>query len=119
MCSKPRCGAGAAGARQAVWSVAVLRYIALVIVGRALPAAVLSDPAQRALPATPTSPRPAWTLFPKTIHWENLAELFNDPSVNILARAAATRRSSRCCRPPDSLLLCSMAGYGLARIPYR
>jgi multiple sugar transport system permease protein len=61
---------------------------------------------------------PNWTLFPKTVHWENLGELFADPSVNIL-RSLANSAIIAVLQTAGQLLLSSMAGYGLARIPYR
>ena len=61
---------------------------------------------------------PNWTLFPKTLHWENLGELFADPSVNIL-RSLANSAMIAVLQTAGQLLLSSMAGYGLARIPYR
>lgn len=61
---------------------------------------------------------PNWTLFPKTVHWENLGELFADPSVNIL-RSLANSAMIAVLQTAGQLLLSSMAGYGLARIPYR
>jgi multiple sugar transport system permease protein len=61
---------------------------------------------------------PGWTLFPRTLHWENLTELFTDPSVNI-ARSLLNSGIVAVVQTAGQLLLCSMAGYGLARIPYR
>jgi multiple sugar transport system permease protein len=61
---------------------------------------------------------PGWKLFPKQLHWENFAELFTDPSVNIV-RALANSAIIAVLQTAGILLLCSMAGYGLARIPYR
>lgn len=59
-----------------------------------------------------------WQLFPSTIHWENFGELFTDPSVNIL-QALGNSAIVAVTQTAGMLLLCSMAGYGLARIPYR
>lgn len=61
---------------------------------------------------------PGWTLFPRTIHWDNFRELFSDPSVNIL-QALGNSAIVAVLQTTGMLLLCSMAGYGLARIPYR
>ena len=61
---------------------------------------------------------PGWTLFPSTIHWENFGELFTDPSVNLL-QALGNSAIVAVSQTTGMLLLCSMAGYGLARIPYR
>ncbi|MEV6635946.1 carbohydrate ABC transporter permease [Actinoplanes sp. NPDC051470] len=59
-----------------------------------------------------------WKLFPTTLHWENFGELFTDPSVNIL-QALGNSAIVAVLQTLGMLLLCSMAGYGLARIPYR
>jgi multiple sugar transport system permease protein len=61
---------------------------------------------------------PNWTLFPKKLHWENLTELFADPSVNIL-QSLGNSAIVAVFQTAGQLLLSSMAGYGLARIPYR
>jgi multiple sugar transport system permease protein len=61
---------------------------------------------------------PNWTIFPKTIHWENLGELFSDPSVNIL-HSLANSAIIAVLQTAGQLLLSSLAGYGLARVPYR
>jgi multiple sugar transport system permease protein len=61
---------------------------------------------------------PGWTFFPSTIHWENFSELFSDPSVNFL-RALGNSAVIAIVETAGMLLVCSMAGYGLARIPYR
>jgi multiple sugar transport system permease protein len=59
-----------------------------------------------------------WTFFPHAIQWANFGELFSDPSVNIL-RSLANSAIIAILQTAGQLLLCSMAGYGLARIPYR
>jgi multiple sugar transport system permease protein len=59
-----------------------------------------------------------WTFFPHAIQWANFGELFTDPSVNIL-RSLANSAIIAVLQTAGQLLLCSMAGYGLARIPYR
>lgn len=61
---------------------------------------------------------PGWTLFPASVHWENFGELFRDPSVNIL-QSLGNSAIVAVLQTGGQLLLCSMAGYGLARIPYR
>jgi multiple sugar transport system permease protein len=61
---------------------------------------------------------PGWTLFPKALHWENFSELFSDPSVRIL-RALGNSALVAVLETSGMLLVSSMAGYGLARIPYR
>jgi multiple sugar transport system permease protein len=59
-----------------------------------------------------------WTFFPATLHWGNLAELFDDPEVS-LARSLLNSVVVSVLQTLGQLLLCSLAGYGLARIPYR
>jgi len=61
---------------------------------------------------------PTWTFFPATVHWENFRELFTDPVVNII-RSLINSAVIAVVQTAGQLLLASMAGYGLARIPYR
>ena len=61
---------------------------------------------------------PSWTLFPSHIQWSNLSELFNDTEVP-MARALYNSAVVGILGTAGQLLLASMAGYGLARIPYR
>jgi multiple sugar transport system permease protein len=61
---------------------------------------------------------PNWTFFPSSLHWENLGELFSDPSVP-MAHALLNSGMIAIVQTVGQLLLGSMAGYGLARIPYR
>lgn len=61
---------------------------------------------------------PTWTLFPEQIHWENFAELFNDPAVPLL-NSMKNSLVVAVLHTVGELLFCSLAGYGLARIPYR
>jgi len=97
--------------------VAVLRYIALVIsaVLFLLPFYLI---VRNAISLDTDITAPGWTLFPKKIHWENVPELFTDPSVNIL-QGLLNSAIIAVLQTVGILLLCSMAGYGLARIPYR
>ena len=96
---------------------AVLRYLALIIsaVLFLLPFYLI---VRNALSKDTDITAPGWKLFPKQLHWENFAELFTDPSVNIV-RALANSAIIAVLQTAGILLLCSMAGYGLARIPYR
>ncbi len=59
-----------------------------------------------------------WTLFPKHLQWGNISELFNDNEVP-MARALYNSAVVGVLGTAGQLLLASMAGYGLARIPYR
>ncbi|HEY9292940.1 MAG TPA: carbohydrate ABC transporter permease [Microlunatus sp.] len=59
-----------------------------------------------------------WTLFPRQIHWDNFSELFSDRAVNILGGLKVSAIVA-VLQTFGQLLFSSMAGYGLARIPYR
>lgn len=61
---------------------------------------------------------PNWTLFPRTLHWENLTQLFDDADVPF-ARSLLNSTLVATLQTVGQLFLCSLAGYGLARIPYR
>jgi multiple sugar transport system permease protein len=61
---------------------------------------------------------PEWTFFPAHLQWSNLTELFDDPSVTF-ARALLNSAVIAVATTLGTLLLGSLAGYGLARIPYR
>jgi multiple sugar transport system permease protein len=63
-----------------------------------------------------TSPR--WTFFPGELRWGNVRELFTDPSVPF-ARSLLNSALIAVATTAGTLLLASLAGYGLARIPYR
>ncbi|MFE7114952.1 carbohydrate ABC transporter permease [Streptomyces sp. NPDC057654] len=59
-----------------------------------------------------------WTFFPSDLKWSNLRELFNDPAVP-MAHALLNSTLIAVATTLGTLLLASLAGYGLARIPYR
>ncbi|MER7247783.1 carbohydrate ABC transporter permease [Kribbella sp. NPDC000426] len=61
---------------------------------------------------------PSWTLFPAHLQWGNIKELFDDTQVP-MARALYNSAVVGVLGTAGQLLLASMAGYGLARIPYR
>jgi len=61
---------------------------------------------------------PNWTFFPKTLHFENIQELFNDPEVPFLSGVSNSALIS-VLQTVGQILICALAGYGLARIPYR
>ena len=61
---------------------------------------------------------PDWTLFPRELQWGNISELFNDTEVP-MARSLYNSAVVGIVGTAGQLLLASMAGYGLARIPYR
>ena len=94
-----------------------LRYLALVVAAVLflLPFYLI---VRNALSLDPEITAPGWTLFPAQLHWENFSELFSDPSVN-LVRSLVNSAIIAVVQTAGQLLICSMAGYGLARIPYR
>ncbi|MEU3410183.1 carbohydrate ABC transporter permease [Streptomyces sp. NPDC006658] len=61
---------------------------------------------------------PEWTFFPADVRWGNVRELFADPSVPF-ARSLLNSALIAVATTLGTLLLASLAGYGLARIPYR
>jgi multiple sugar transport system permease protein len=61
---------------------------------------------------------PGWTLFPSTLRWSNVTELLADPQVP-MARALLNSALVSGLQTAGQLILGGMAGYGLARIPYR
>ncbi|MFD0169034.1 carbohydrate ABC transporter permease [Streptomyces decoyicus] len=61
---------------------------------------------------------PGWTLFPHTLQWSNLTEVFRDPNLP-LGRALLNSTLIAVSTTAGTVLLASLAGYGLARIPYR
>ncbi|HEY3993393.1 MAG TPA: carbohydrate ABC transporter permease [Ktedonobacteraceae bacterium] len=61
---------------------------------------------------------PHWTIFPSQLHFENIQELFADPDVPFMdglinSATIATLQTI------GQILISALAGYGLARIPYR
>ncbi|MEV6835438.1 carbohydrate ABC transporter permease [Streptomyces sp. NPDC051133] len=61
---------------------------------------------------------PGWTFFPGEVRWGNVRELFDDPSVPF-ARSLLNSALIAVATTLGTLVLASLAGYGLARIPYR
>jgi multiple sugar transport system permease protein len=61
---------------------------------------------------------PGWTFFPRALQWHNLTELFADPTVPLL-HSLWNSAQIAVLTTAGTLLLASLAGYGLARIPYR
>ncbi|MFE2986338.1 carbohydrate ABC transporter permease [Streptomyces sp. NPDC059262] len=61
---------------------------------------------------------PEWRFFPSSLHWGNVSELFGDTSVPY-ARSLLNSALIAVATTLGTLLLASLAGYGLARIPYR
>ncbi|WP_329176545.1 carbohydrate ABC transporter permease [Streptomyces sp. NBC_01477] len=61
---------------------------------------------------------PDWTFFPSHLRWSNVGELFDDPAVP-MARSLLNSGLIAVTTTVGTVLLASLAGYGLARIPYR
>ncbi|WP_407553264.1 carbohydrate ABC transporter permease [Streptomyces sp. Pv4-95] len=61
---------------------------------------------------------PDWTFFPRELQWSNLAEVFQDPGLP-LGRALLNSSLIAVSTTVGTVVLASLAGYGLARIPYR
>lgn len=61
---------------------------------------------------------PGWMWFSPDPAWGNLAELFADPAVP-MARSLLNSAIVAVLTTVGTLFLCTTAGYGLARIPYR
>ncbi|MFD7713021.1 carbohydrate ABC transporter permease, partial [Streptomyces sp. NPDC059786] len=61
---------------------------------------------------------PEWTFFPTEVRWGNVRELFADTSVPF-ARSLLNSALIAVATTLGTVLLASLAGYGLARIPYR
>ncbi|WP_405684976.1 carbohydrate ABC transporter permease [Streptomyces sp. NBC_01387] len=61
---------------------------------------------------------PQWTFFPSDLQWSNIRELFDDPAVP-MARSLLNSALIAVATTLGTVLLASLAGYGLARIPYR
>jgi multiple sugar transport system permease protein len=63
-----------------------------------------------------TSPR--WKLLPTAVQWGNVSELFSDPAVPMLHSMFVSLVVS-VLQTAGSILIGALAGYGLARIPFR
>jgi multiple sugar transport system permease protein len=59
-----------------------------------------------------------WKWFPTNLQWGNISELFNDETVDF-GRSLWNSMVIAVLMTAGTLLVCSLAGYGLARIPYR
>jgi len=59
-----------------------------------------------------------WKFFPTDIQWGNISELFNDGTVPF-AQSLWNSAVVATLHTTGVLLVCSLAGYGLARIPYK
>jgi multiple sugar transport system permease protein len=61
---------------------------------------------------------PDWQLLPRTLQWGNISELFSDPAVP-MTRSLVNSVAISVTQTVGVLVLSGLAGYGLARIPYR
>jgi multiple sugar transport system permease protein len=61
---------------------------------------------------------PEWSWWPSDVQWGNFKELFDDPSVPFL-HSLWNSFVIAVLMTAGTLLVCSLAGYGLARIPYK
>ncbi|SES40937.1 multiple sugar transport system permease protein [Streptomyces sp. yr375] len=59
-----------------------------------------------------------WNLFPTTLQWSNIGDVWNDTSVPF-ARSMWNSAVVAVLHTTGVLLVCSLAGYALARIPYK
>ncbi|ADB30824.1 binding-protein-dependent transport systems inner membrane component [Kribbella flavida DSM 17836] len=61
---------------------------------------------------------PSWTFFPSSLQWSNVVDLFNDPAVP-MARSLVNSLVISVVQTIGVLVISGLAGYGLARIPFR
>ncbi len=61
---------------------------------------------------------PTWKLFPSSLQWGNITDLFNDPAVPML-RSLVNSLVIALVQTVGVLVISGLAGYGLARIPFR
>lgn len=61
---------------------------------------------------------PNWTFFPRELHFENITELFSDPDVPFLDGLINSALVAFL-QTVGQILISALAGYGLARVPYR
>ncbi len=61
---------------------------------------------------------PNWTLFPPILHFENIGELLSDPDVGFLDGISNSALIA-VLQTIGQVLFSALAGYALARIPYR
>jgi multiple sugar transport system permease protein len=59
-----------------------------------------------------------WTIFPTSLQWGNIAEAFADPTANF-TRALLNSAVIAVAQTAGTVVLSAMAGYALARIPFR
>jgi multiple sugar transport system permease protein len=70
------------------------------------------------LATEPEITSPNWTFFPSALHFENISQLLNDTEVPFLSGVENSAIIS-ILQTAGQILISALAGYGLARIPYR
>jgi multiple sugar transport system permease protein len=95
----------------------VLRYALLIILALLflLPFYLI---VRNGLAAESEITSPNWTFFPSSLHFGNIQELFNDTEVPFLD-GMVNSTIIAVLQTAGQILLSALAGYGLARIPYR
>ena len=95
----------------------VLRYVLLIILAILflIPFYLIL---RNGLASEPEITSPNWTFFPRALHFENIQELLNDPEVPFLAGLENSALIS-VLQTVGQILISALAGYGLARIPFR
>lgn len=95
----------------------ILRYILLIILALLflLPFYLI---VRNGLAAESEITSPNWTFFPSTLHFGNIQELFSDTEVPFLD-GMVNSTIIAVLQTAGQILLSALAGYGLARIPYR
>jgi multiple sugar transport system permease protein len=95
----------------------VARYVALVV-GAVLFLIPFYLVLRNGLSSEADITAPDWRLLPKTLQWGNIGELFSDPAVP-MTRSLVNSVAISVTQTVGVLILSGLAGYGLARIPYR
>jgi len=95
----------------------IFRYLALVI-GAVIFLVPFYLLIRNALSTNADITSPQWKVLPSSLEWGNIAELFADPAVPMLHSLYLSVVVS-VLQTVGSVLIGALAGYGLARIPYR
>lgn len=61
---------------------------------------------------------PSWRFFPSSVQWSNVSDLFDDPAVPMF-RSLVNSLVIAVVQTTGVLVVSGLAGYGLARIPFR
>jgi multiple sugar transport system permease protein len=95
----------------------VLRYTALIILAILflLPFYLI---VRNGLATETEITSPHWTFFPSALHFENIQELLNDPNVTF-TDGLTNSAMVAILQTVLQIFVSALAGYGLARIPYR